>query len=83
MLRLSDGTELEGASLIAQETALFLYMPGITLKRAFNLLINPEATARITFVDGPVTNDYAGYTRLTSVTDEGGMVTATLRKGAA
>lgn len=83
MLRLSDGTELEGASLIAQETALFLYMPGITLKRAFSLLINPEATARITYVDGPTVNEYAGFTRLTLVADEGDMVTARLKRGAA
>lgn len=80
-LMMSDGTVLEGASLITAENRLFLYIPGGEMRQVFDLMMNRGATATIIYEDGPVRTVHQGYQKLTSIGDEGtGQITAVLRK---
>ena len=78
-LTLNDGTVLADASAI-MAGVLFLYMSNMTLKKAFELLIDPEKTRRIVYtaVNGEE-KAFENYTRLDAVRNEGGgLVTAVL-----
>lgn len=79
-IRLSDGTILEGAYLIDGTVQLFLYIPGGTMRDVFDLLMDPAATASMTFEDGPVESTYEGFTKLTAISDEGDMITAVMKE---
>lgn len=80
-LTFSDGTVLKNSNLVFSRD-LFLYIYTLTLAEVFELLINSENTAEITYTqinDEPVV--YDGYTKLIAVRDEdNGLVTAVLRK---
>lgn len=81
ILLLNNGDSLEGNAILSGGN-LFIYIYGKTLKEAFELLIEPENTAKIDYkqMTGAVAV-YEGYTRLTAVRDEGnGLVTAILTR---
>lgn len=80
-LTLNDGTEITG-HLIETETRLFLYMYGITLAEAFNLLNDPEKTKKIVAVRYGETATVKGYKKLMSISVErDDMISASLKKG--
>ena len=81
-LTLKNGFILENSSAI-QSGSLFLYLRGISLRKAFDLLIEPLNTAEIVYTQmNGDTAVYEGYTKLTAVRDEGGgLITAVLDKG--
>ena len=73
---------LENSSAL-KSGGLFLYLRGTDLRGAFELLIEPENTARILYtqLNGDMVL-FDGYTKLTAVRDEGnGLITAVLEKG--
>ena len=80
-LKLNDGSVINGGSAILSDGTLFLYMPGLTMKQAFDLLIDPVKTMRIEYteVNGEKIT-YNGYTRLKSLTDEGSEISAVLKR---
>lgn len=81
-LTLKNGFILENSSAI-QSGSLFLYLRGISLRKAFDLLIEPLNTAEIVYTQmNGDTVVYEGFTKLTAVRDEGGgLITAVLDKG--
>ena len=81
-LTFSNKQVLENSSAL-KSGDLFLYLRGIDLRGAFELLIEPENTAKILYTrpDGSMVL-FEGYTKLTAVNDEGeGLITAVLQKG--
>ena len=81
-LTFSNKQVLEHSSAL-KSGDLFLYLRGIDLRGAFELLIEPENTARILYtqLNGDMVL-FDGYTKLTAVRDEGeGLITAVLEKG--
>ena len=80
-LTLNDGTVLENSHAVFSRD-LFLYIRGLTMAEAFELLIAPEKVEKITFTQ--INGDevvYEGFTKLTAVRDEdNGLVTAVLQK---
>ena len=81
-LTLNNGAELEKASAIRSELTLFVYAPDSDLRTVFGLLIDEENTQRIVYTQNNGTEIvFNGFTRLTSVSDEGnGLITAVLKR---
>ena len=80
-LTLNDGTVVTGH---AQETEdrLFLYMYGLTMEEAFDLVKDPEKTIRIVEERFGEEVVHEGFGHLYTVTEErGGMVSAGLKRG--
>ena len=81
ILTLNDGTEIDGYGIEANGR-LFLYMREISLKEAFDLLIEPEKTEEIRGVRYGQEMTFAGYDHLCAISEEtGGMISASLKKG--
>jgi len=81
-LTFKNGFIVENSSAI-QSGSLFLYLRGISLRKAFDLVVEPLNTAAIIYtqMNGEIMV-YHGYTKLTAVRDEGGgLITAVLDKG--
>ena len=80
-LTLNDGTLLENSRAIISRD-LFLYINGIDLRCAFDLLIDPEKTKKILFTQINGENViFRGYTQMIAIRDEGnGMISAVLTK---
>lgn len=82
-LKFKNGQELTGNALCSNY--LFLYMYKTDMGTVFNLLYNsPANTGTIVYEAAADTSfTYEGYTKLTSVRDEGnGLITAVLQKEA-
>lgn len=81
-LTLNDGTELTG-HMIETDSRLFVYLYGITLTEAFELLNDPEKTKVIKGEQYGVKQTVMGYRHLCSVSEEmgGRMITGSLKKG--
>lgn len=81
-LTFKNGYILTNSSAILSGS-LFLYLRGISLRKAFDLLIEPLNTAEIVYTQmNGDTAVFEGYTKLTAVRDEGGgLITAVLDKG--
>ena len=81
-LTFKNGYILTNSSAILSGS-LFLYMRGISIRKACDLLIEPLNTAEIVYTQmNGDTAVYEGYTKLTAVRDEGGgLITAVLDKG--
>ena len=81
-LTLKNGHILENSSAILSGS-LFLYIRGLSLRKAFDLLIEPLNTAEIVYTQmNGDTAVFEGFTKLTAVRDEGGgLITAVLDKG--
>ena len=79
-ITLINGTVLEGASLIKDGISLFLYIPGLDMKTVFDLLVDPANTSIIGYTDGGITTEYAGFTKLRTISDEDGEITAVMEK---
>ena len=80
-LTLNDGTELNGH---AQETddVLFLYMHGITLPEAVEVLKDPEKTMRIVASENGQETVYEGFGHLYTVTEgRDGTISAGIKRG--
>lgn len=79
-LILNDGTEIAG-HLLETETRLFVYVYELTLAEAFEVLNEPEKTAKIEAEQYGQQKTVRGYNHLVSISEEaGGMVSASLRK---
>lgn len=81
-LTFKNGFILENSSAI-MSGSLFLYMRGISIRKACDLLVEPLNTAEIVYtqMNGNIVV-YTGFTKLTAVRDEGGgLITAVLDKG--
>ena len=80
-LTLNDGTVLEKSNAVISGD-LFLYMHDHGLKEIFDLLIDPEKTAKIIYTQNNGTDvTFTGFTRLIAVRDEDfGLITAVLRR---
>ena len=78
----NNGYIVENSSAI-QAGSLFLYLRGISLRKAFDLLIEPLNTSEIVYTQmNGDTAVFEGFTKLTAVRDEGGgLITAVLDKG--
>ena len=81
-LTFKNGYIVENSSAI-QSGSLFLYLRGISLRKAFDLLIEPLNTAEIVYTQmNGDTAVFEGFTKLTAVRDEGGgLITGVLDKG--
>lgn len=81
-LTFKNGFIVENSSAI-QSGSLFLYLRGISLRKAFDLLIEPLNTAEIVYTQmNGDTAVFEGFTKLTAVRDEGGgLITGVLDKG--
>ena len=80
-LTLNDGTELEG-HLIETDARLFVYVYGLALAEAFELLNNPEKTKKIIAERYGEKTTVRGYKHLYSISEEaGGMIAGGLKKG--
>lgn len=78
-LILKDGTELRGHQIEASER-LFVYIFDKTLTDVFPLLSDPEKTKVISWERYGQTGTVKGYIRLMSLSDENGMICASLKK---
>ena len=80
-LTFKNGFIVENSSAILSGS-LFLYLRGISLRKAFDLLIEPLNTAEIVYTQmNGDTAVFEGFTKLTVVRDEGGgLITAVLEK---
>ena len=81
-LILNDGTELQPAYVILAGGVLWVYLDGgLTLAEAFELLIDPEKTVKITANAFGEVTEYNGFTELFCIRKEdNGQVNAGLRK---
>ena len=78
-LILNNGTEITGHLVDAGGT-LFLYLFGIGLREAFDLLIEPENVETIEWEKGGETGTVTGYGTLFLIADVNGMIDARLTK---
>ena len=81
-LTLKNGYILENSSAF-RSGELFLYIRGISMRKAFDLLAEPLNTEEITYTqnNGDIVI-FKGFTKLTVIRDEGsGLITAVLDKG--
>ena len=79
-MTMNDGTEIRG-HLAETETRLFLYLYGISMREAFDLLTDPQKTKYIQWNRYGVTGETFGYTHLMSISEEpGGMIGASMKK---
>lgn len=79
-LTFNDGTEVQGHQL-ETETRLFVYLFGVTLEEAFDLLKVPENTKVIKWERYGQTGTVRGYKILMSISvEQGGMIAASLKK---
>lgn len=78
-LTLSNGTEITGHLVDAGGT-LFLYLFGIGLREAFDLLIEPENVKVIQWEKGGEKGTVRGYKKLFLIADVNGMIDARLNK---
>lgn len=70
-LILNDGTEIENASALLSSGTLFLYLgQAVNMVQAFDLLIDPEITERITYQEFDSVKVFDGYTDLTFIRKE-------------
>ena len=81
-LILNDGFALDNSSIIESYGQLYVYIRnGSTIRTVFDLLIDPNKTARIEETQPGQTTVKEGFTRLIAVRDEGnGLITAVLGK---
>lgn len=80
MLTFNNGTEVQGHQL-ETETRLFVYLFGVTLEEAFDLLKVPDNTKVIKWERYGQTGTVRGYKTLMSVSvEQGGMISASLKK---
>lgn len=80
MLTFNNGTEVQGHQL-ETETRLFVYLFGVTLEEAFDLLIVPDNTKVIKWERYGQIGTVRGYKTLMSVSvEQGGMISASLKK---
>lgn len=81
-LTLSDGTDLKNSHALQDRTTLFVYIEDedVDFKKAFGYLSDPEKVSHIVYHYYKAELIFDGYTKLTSMTDEGGRVLAVLRK---
>ena len=81
-LTLNDGTELTG-HMVETDSRLFVYLYGITMTEAFELLNDPEKTKVIKGEQYGVKQTIRGYKHLCSVSEEmgGQMINGSLKKG--
>jgi len=79
-LTFNDGTEVQGHQL-ETETRLFIYLFGVSLEEAFDLMKVPENTKVIKWERYGQTGTVRGYKNLMSVSvEQGGMIAASLKK---
>lgn len=79
-LTFNNGTEVQGHQL-ETETRLFLYLFGVTLEEAFDLLKVSENTKVIKWERYGQTGTVRGYKTLMSVSvEQGGIIAASLKK---
>lgn len=77
---LKDGTVVNG-HVIESDNILFVYMYGVAMQDAFNLLIDPGKTEEISAGEGEQRIVYSGYNHLFCIREEGGgMISAGLKK---
>lgn len=75
----NNGTELSGY-LVESTGRLFLYMRGITMREAFNMLMDPENVSSISWKRFDKEGTVTGYLKLYSITEEmNGQITAALK----
>ena len=81
-LTLSDGTVLQSSNAYQDELRLYVYIRnGNSLQEVFNMLIDPEKTAKIIMGANGIEKTFNGFTKLITVSDEGnGTITAVLKK---
>ena len=80
MLTFNNGTEVQGHQL-ETETRLFVYLFGVTLEEAFDLLKVPDNTKVIKWERRGQTGTVRGYKTLMSISvEQGGMISAGLKK---
>lgn len=81
-LKLNDGTILKDSRAMEGVTGLYVNIqdPDTNLIAAFGLLSDPDKTARIVYHYYKAELTFEGYTRIKSIQDEGGMITAMLKK---
>ena len=81
-LELNDGTVLENSNAHRDGERLYVYIQnGSSLREVFDLLIEPEKTAKIIKRAPEIETVFEGFTKLTNVTDnENGFITAVLKK---
>ena len=73
---------LEGSEAGYADGVLWLYIQGQTLAQTFALLSDPGNTAVIVFEYGEMEDVYEGFTRLTTLIERDGEVSASLTKEA-
>lgn len=79
-LMFNNGTEVEGHQ-IETETRLFVYLFGVTLEEAFDLLKVPDNTKIIKWERYGQTGTVRGYKKLMSISvEQGEMISASLKK---
>ena len=80
-LILNDGTEIENAHCFESDGRLFVYITGTSdMQRYFNLLIDPDNTAKIKAVQYGVETVHSGYVDLYSISKESGNINVVLRR---
>lgn len=72
--------ELPGSDAGYAEGVLWLYLRGLTLAQAFELLSDQANTAVIRYEYGEMSDVYEGFTHLTTLMEREGEVSAALKK---
>ena len=81
-LTLSDGTILKNSHALQDRTTLFVYIEDedVDFVKAYGYLSDPEKVKSIVYHYYKAVLTFEGFTRLTSIADEGGRILAVLRK---
>ena len=71
---LNDGTEIDGGTAgISSGGGLWIYFTGYTMMQAAMMFLDPQKTAKITFIGGDSEAVYEGYTNCVNMSlDETG-----------
>lgn len=71
---------LEGANAGKTDASLWLYIPNMTLKEVFSVVIDPENVNTIRFEYGDMMDEYVGYTRVSTIQDSGEEISVCLKR---
>ena len=81
-LILADGTVIEGGEAGLSGGMLWLWLPGMTMMEAAQILFNPAKTGTIWFRYGEMEDEYKGYTNCITIMAEEDRIAACMKKGA-
>ena len=67
---MNNGTTWEDSECGYADGFLWLFLHGVTLQEAYQVVTNPDATEKIIFEYGEMSDEYSGYNNLQIIRNE-------------